>query len=92
MEELQQWPEEDLWSKLGEAIGRERIDILFELGSRASQRDDFATASTLWQEIEAAAQESGDVEIAAEAIRLQGGAAFFAGDYDAAVELYRRAA
>ncbi len=92
MEELQQWPEEDLWSKLGEAVGRERIDILFELGSRASQRDDFATASTLWQEIEAAAQESGDVEIAAEAIRLQGGAAFFAGDYDAAVELYRRAA
>ncbi len=92
MEELQQLPEEDLWSKLGEAVGRERIDILFELGSRASQRDDFATASTLWQEIEEAAQESGDVAVAAEAVRLQGGAAFFAGDFEAAVELYQRAA
>ncbi len=92
MEELPKLPEEDLWSKLGDAVGSERIEILFELGSRASQRDDFATASTLWQEIEAAAQESGDAEVVAEAVRLQGGAAFFAGDFANAVDLYRRAA
>ena len=92
MEDLPQWPEEDLWSKLGEVEGRERIDILFELGSRASQREDFARATTLWQEIETAAQELGDVAMAAEAVRLQGSAAFFVGDLDGAVDLYQRAA
>ena len=92
MEDLQKWPEEDLWSKLGEAVGRERIDILFELGSRAAQREDYATASTMWQEIEGVAVESGDAEIAAEAVRLQGSAAFFAGDYVSAADLYQRAA
>lgn len=91
-EDLQQWPDEDLWSKLGEVEGRERIDILYELGRRASQRDDFATASTLWLEIESTAQELGDVAVAAEAVRLQGTAAFYAGDPDSAVELYQRAA
>lgn len=92
MEELQQWPEEDLWSKLGEVEGRERIDILYELASRASQREDFPRATTLWQEIESTAQELGDLTVAAEAVRLQGSAAFFVGDFDGAVELYQRAA
>lgn len=92
MEELEQWSEEDLWAKLTEATGHERIDVLFELGSRASQRQDFATASTLWQEIEAAAEECLDVPAAAEAIRLQGNAAFHTGNFFEAMEFYSRAA
>ena len=93
MEEGQQhWPEEVLWSKLAEVECRERIDILYELGSRASQREDFARATTLWQEIGTAALDWGDMALAAESVRLQGNAAFHVGDFDGAVELSQRAA
>lgn len=92
MDEMQQLPDEDLWAQLGEVTGRERIEVLYELGDRASRRQDYPSATSLWQEMETTATEVGDAQAAAEAVRLQGVAAFYAGDLDEAVQLYQRAA
>ncbi|MEI2643187.1 MAG: hypothetical protein V9G10_12910 [Candidatus Nanopelagicales bacterium] len=92
MDDQQQLPDEDLWAQLGEVTGRERIDVLYELGDRASQRQDFPSATSLWQEMETTANEVGDAQAAAEAVRLQGVAAFYSGEYEDAIALYRKAA
>lgn len=92
MDDLQQMPDEDLWAQLGEVAGRERIEVLYELGDRASRRQDYPTATSLWQEMETTAEEAGDAQAAAEAVRLQGVAAFYAQDYEDAIALYRKAA
>ena len=92
MSDLQQMAEEDLWTALTQASGRERIDVLFELANRASGRRDHDRALTLWQEVESTAAQLGDVGQAATAMRLQGAACFSAGDAQAAVETYQRAA
>lgn len=92
MEELQSLSDEDLWTMVTESVGRERMDILSELAQRASHRRDYDRATTLWQEVEAVAVELGDVARAAEAVRLQGGAAFYSADYESAIALYTRAA
>lgn len=91
MDDIQQLSEEALWARLAEVTGRDRIDVLFELGTRALRREDFATATSMWQEAETAAGDLGDVEIAAEAVGLQGRAAFHSGEYDSAILLYQRA-
>lgn len=85
MSDLQEMAEEDLWTALTQATGRERIDVLFELANRASTRRDHDRALTLWQEVESTAAQLGDVGQAATAMRLQGAACFSAGDVGAAV-------
>ena len=92
MDELAALSDEDLWAQLPQTMGRERIEVLFELGRRASQREDWDRATTLWQEIESSATELGEPLLVAEALRLQGGAAFWNADLDAAADLYRRSA
>lgn len=92
MDELAKLTDEDLWARLPESVGRERIEVLFELGQRASQREDWDRATTLWQEIESSATEIGEPLLVAEALRLQGGAAFWNADMEAAVDLYQRSA
>ncbi len=92
MDDLQQFTDEDLWSRLADTEGRDRLEILFELGGRASRRGDYDRATTLWQEAQAVAEKLDDYRMAAEALRLQGAAAFYSGDYAVAIDLYRRAA
>ena len=92
MDDLQQLPDEDLWSRLADAEGRDRLEILFELGGRASRRGVYDRATTLWQEAQAVAEQLDDYRMAAEALRLQGAAAFYSEDYPAAIHLYREAA
>lgn len=92
MDDLQQLPDEDLWSRLADTQGRDRLEILFELGGRASRRGDYDRAMTLWQEAEAVAEGLDDFGMVAEALRLQGAAAFFAAEYGAAIGLYGKAA
>ena len=92
MDDIRQLPDEDLWSRLADADGRDRLEILFELGGRASRRGDGDRAMTLWQEAEAVAEEIDDHTMVAEALRLQGAAAFYSGNYELAIDLYGKAA
>lgn len=92
MDDLQQLPDEDLWSRLADTQGRDRLEILFELGGRASRRGDYDRATTLWQEAQAVAEGLDDYGMAAEALGLQGAAAFYSGDYAVAIDLYGKAA
>lgn len=90
MDDLTKMTDEDLWAQLPSAVGRERLEVLYELGQRASQREDYDRATTLWQEIESYGGELGEPLIVADALRLQGGAAYWNADLDAAVGLYER--
>lgn len=92
MDELQQQSDEDLWSALSEATGRDRVDVLIELGSRAGHRGEFDRAMTLWQQLESTARELADDGLLAEALEMQGRSAFFACDYESAIDLYQRSA
>jgi tetratricopeptide (TPR) repeat protein len=82
--------DEDLWAQLPQAVGRDRIAVLHELGERAARREDYGRAITLWEEIESYGRDVGDPLVVAEALRLQGGAAFWNAELEDAVSLYER--
>lgn len=84
--------EDALWALLGEVTGRDRIEVLIELGNRASARGEFDRAMTYWQQLETTAAQLGDAEAIGMALRLQGVAAFNSHDHQAAAQLYQQAA
>lgn len=91
MADFEQFADEDLWERLSEVSGRERIEVLAELSDRAMRAGQFTRAQTLLQEADRTAAEVGDRRWAAEILYAQGVASFNAGDIDAAIDCYGRA-
>lgn len=92
MNDLRELTEEDLWERVHEVSGRDRIEVLVELSDRAMRAEEFTRAQTLLQEAHRTADEAGDHRWVAEVLFAQGVAAFNAGDIDAAVDCYGHAA
>lgn len=83
--------EEELWTRLAGASGRDKIEILLELSHLTFQRSDFRRASTLLREVVDVAVAVGDRRIEADALHALGSAAFNLADLPGAAEFYLRA-
>lgn len=92
MDEFVQMTDDQLWSLLAERSGRDRIDVLWELGRRATDRRDMGRAMALLEEAEAAAAELPDQLLVVRAQHRQGVIAFTGGDPEEAAQRYARAA
>lgn len=82
---------EDLWMRLQHESGRDRVEVLAELGERAFQAREFGQARTLLEEAVGTAESVGDQQLLAEILYGLGAAAFNAGDARASECAYRRA-
>lgn len=80
--------EEDLWSRLGEADGRERVELLIELGNRAGSRGDLSAAASLFETAGTESAAMQDETLAGESFCSQGAALFGTGDYEDSSRAY----
>lgn len=92
MTDYTQLTDEDLWARVNDVSGVDRIDMLVELGDRAFQAGEFAAALTLLSEACSAVEQVDDRQWFAEILHGQGAAAFHAGQLDVAVDSYGQAA
>jgi tetratricopeptide (TPR) repeat protein len=92
MTDYTQLTDEEMWGRVTEVSGRDRVEVLVELSDRAMRVHEFTRAQTLLQEACTAADEVGDRRWVAEILNAQGAAAFSAGDVDVAIGCYGQAA
>jgi tetratricopeptide (TPR) repeat protein len=91
MTDYTQLTAEDLWMRLNQESGRDRVEVLAELGNRAFSKGEYGQARTLLKEAVVAAEQVGDRQLLAEILHLLGAAASNAGDAIASGREYRRA-